>query len=383
MDMLIGIDGNEANIQNRVGVNKYAYEIIRGIYDLIYKSADPSKQLIVYVYLKSKPLADMPKETDWFKYKILNGGGKWILTKLTPHLISTRDKPDVFFFPSHYISPFLKIPVVCAIMDLGYIEFSAQFKKKDFWQLKYWSAISIKRSKYILTISNASAKDIVRLYPDSKNKVVVSHPGYDKYLTTSKISANSIAKVKQKYSIVNNYVLYIGTLKPSKNIEGLLLAFSEVKKNYKDIKLVIGGKKGWLYESIFKEVKELGLVSDVVFTDFVDERDKAALIKGSRVFVLPSFWEGFGLDVLTAYALEIPVVASNVGSLPEVVGDAGLLVNPKDTNSIAQGISKVLSMPKTDYNRLVSKEKKQLSKFSWEEASKITLETLRKAANVH
>jgi glycosyltransferase involved in cell wall biosynthesis len=365
--MVIGIDGNEANIQNRVGVNKYAFEILRGIYNLL----PEDERLIVYVYLKSNPLSDMPKETKQFRYKILNGGGKWVLTKLMPYLLTTSDKPDVFFSPSHYIPPFLTMPTVCSIMDLGYLEFSGQFKRKDFWQLKYWSAISIKRSKYILTISNASAKDIVRLYPDSKDKVVVTYPGYDKYLTTKKISAITISKIKKKYSIVNDYVLYLGTLKPSKNIEGLVIAFSKIKKNFTGLKLVIAGKKGWLYESIFKQVKKLGLDDDVIFTDFVDEQDKAPLIGGTRAFILPSFWEGFGLDVLTAFALHIPVIASDV------------LIDPKDTDSIANGIKSVLSMSKTDYNKLVLREKKQLGKFSWEEAAKLTLKTLRKASNVN
>src|SRR5258706_3092763 len=322
--MVIGIDGNEANINYRVGVNKYAYEVICGIRKLLKDNPD----LIVIVYLRDKPLADMPEANDQFKYKILNGGKVWILTKLMPHLLLTADKPDVFFTPSHYVPLLSFIPRVCSIMDLGYLEFSAQFRKYDYWQLKWWSAWSIKVSKYIITISKATADDIVRRYPASKNKVVVTHPGYDEGLTTMKITDASIAALKNRYSIVKDYVLYLGTLKPSKNIEGLIEAWGQIVNNYPDIQLVIGGKKGWLYDEIFKKVTENGLADKIIFTDFVPEEDKYVLVKGAKAFILPSFWEGFGLDILTAYALHVPVIASNVGSLPEVAGDAGMLVDP-------------------------------------------------------
>jgi glycosyltransferase involved in cell wall biosynthesis len=134
----------------------------------------------------------------------------------------------------------------------------------------------------------------------------------------------------------------MSTLKPSKNVEGLVTAWELVHRKFPHYKLVIAGKKGWLYESIFDVVKAKGLESYIVFTDFVPEDEKPYLIKGAQAFVLPSFWEGFGLDVLSAMAMGVPVVVSDRGSLPEVVGDAGLIVNPDKPESIAQGMIKVL-----------------------------------------
>ncbi|HSX49215.1 MAG TPA: glycosyltransferase family 1 protein [Candidatus Saccharimonadales bacterium] len=371
--MVIGIDGNEANIQNRVGVNKYAFEIIWGIYKLLQSEPD----LIVNVYLKDSPLPDMPEETSNFKYKILRGGKMWILTRLMPNLFLDRERPDVFFSPNHYLPLFSPMPKICAVMDLGYLESSAHFRKYDYWQLKLWTAWSIRVSKYVLTISNATKQDIVRLFPHSDSKVVVTYPGSDESLTSREVSDKSIGAVKNRYSIVSDYILYLGTLKPSKNIEGIVRAFNLL--HLKDTKLVIAGKKGWMYESVFQLVKDLGLTGKVVFTDYIEESEKAALIKGSEVFLIPSFWEGFGLDVLNSFALGVPVVASNVGSLPEVVGDGGILVDPYNEKSISDGIRKVLEMNKKDYNELVSRGKKQLNKFSWTEASEKTLETLKKA----
>jgi glycosyltransferase involved in cell wall biosynthesis len=371
--MLIGIDGNEANIKNRVGVNQYAFELLQNLWRL--QDEWKSKYNLV-VFLKEEPLSDMPEETSNFRYKIIPGEGMWILTRLTPNLIFGRNKPDIFFTPSHYVPFLAPVPKICSIMDLGYLEDSTQFTKKDFWQLKIWTAISIFVSKSIIAISQSTRDDIVRHYPSAKSKIYVTHLAYDPKKFNTLISDKVVRRIRDRYSIVTDYVLYLGTLKPSKNIEGLVEAFSLVKNQNPKIKLVIAGKKGWLYGSIFKKVEELGLDNDVIFTGFVPEEDKAGLIRGAKVFVLPSFWEGFGLDALNAMACGVPVVASNAGSLPEVVGEAGILVDPKSVESIAQGIERVLSASRLQYNSLVEKGLRQVRKFSWEKTARETLKVI-------
>lgn len=375
--MIIGIDGNEANLENKVGVNQYCFELLWALSRL---QDEWKKRHLVIVYLKNKPLKDLPKETKYFKYKVIPGGGAWIIKKLMPSLFSDRPRPDIFFSPSHYVPPFSPVPRVCSILDLGYLEFSGQFKKYDFWQLKLWSAYSLYVSKAVIAISNSTKKDIVRHYPFASKKTFVTLLACDKSKFNPSINPNDVRRVRNKYSIVNDYVLYLSTLKPSKNVEGLLEAFREVKRSFPDYKLVIAGKKGWLYASIFEKVKNLGLKDDVIFTDYVPEDEKPALIKGAKLFILPSFWEGFGLDPLNAMAAGVPVVVSNVGSLPEVVGEAGILVDPYNIDSIASGIKKVLSMPALEYNTLVERGIKQAGKFSWEKTARETLQILEKAA---
>src|SRR3989344_7043664 len=171
--MRIGIDGNEANVTTRVGVNQYAYQLLKHINFL-----DQENEYIIY--LSSLPLADMPRPSINWDYKVLPGSGKWIIKSLTPYLLSNKDKIDVFFSPSHYTPPIARIPLICSIMDIGYLENSAQFPKLIFWQLKYWSAWSIFISKSIITISKASKKDILRQYRFARNKVHVTHLAYDK-----------------------------------------------------------------------------------------------------------------------------------------------------------------------------------------------------------
>ena len=377
--MIIGIDGNEANVVGRVGVNTYAYETLTALSKLQDKS---NLKHTLIVYLKNKPLPDMPEETTNFKYVVLPGDSFWIITRMTPYLITNKDRLDVFWSPSHYSPPIGSMPRVCSIMDLGYLDNTVQFTKKVFWQLKWWTAISIYVSKAVIAISNSTSKEIVRHYPGAKGKIYVTHLAYDKSKFNQRISVNDVRRVKNRYSIVDDYVLYIGTLKPSKNIEGLIDAFCEVSKAFLNIKLVIAGKKGWMYENIFLKVKNLGLEPKIIFTDFISEDEKPPLIAGAKVLAIPSFWEGFGLDVLNAMAAGVPVVASDAGSLPEVVGDAGILVDPYKPGSIAEGLKKVLSMNNKQYNSIVKKGLLQAEKFSWEKTALKTLEILENVKNV-
>lgn len=373
--MKIGINGNEANIENRVGVNTYAYKIISELYKL--QDSNILKHEFT-IYLSQKPLPDMPRERKGWKYEIFQGATPWTIRKLMPRMIFGRDKPDVLFTPSHYAPPIAGVPQVISIMDLGYLNFSEQFEKKVFWQLKYWSAISIFVSKRVIAISQATKKDIVRHYPFASRKIKVTLLGYDQERFNSNVQKSDVRRIKDGYSIGGDYILFLSTLKPSKNLEGIVKAFSVVRRK-RDIKLVIAGKKGWMYEGIFGIVKEKGLENDIVFTDFIDEKDKKPLLQGAKVFVSPSFWEGFGLHVLEAMACGTPVIVSNRGSLPEIVGEEGVVVDPENVESIANGISKLLEMPESSYNRLVARGIKRAKTFSWQKTAKKTLEIVEKA----
>jgi glycosyltransferase involved in cell wall biosynthesis len=382
--MIIGIDGNEANVNERTGVHQYSNELLWALYNLIDKN---KRKHAVVIYLKNDPLSFLPKEKSWWKYKVIKGGGVWVITKLMPYLLIYP--PDVFFTPSHYLPPLMRMPKVCAIHDLGYIEFSGQFRKYDFWQLKYWTAISLIISNCIITFSKSNIKDIVRHYKFASKKLEVVYHGYDKKRFNTNISDSDVRRVKKKFGLTN-YLLFLSTLKPSKNIEGLLDAFKLLKtvpqsvislrgKN-RELKtdLVIAGKKGWMYDSIYKKVKELGLNKDVIFTDFVKEEDKPALMKGAMMLLSPSFWEGFGMHVVEAMACGTPSVISNVASLPEVGGKAAIYVDPYDSKSIFEGIRKVITLDKKEYNSLVRLSCEQAGKFSWEKTAKETLAILER-----
>jgi len=376
--MLVGIDGNEANVAERVGVNEYAFQILWGIYRNRGKWRQKHKFLI---YLSSPPRKEMPPSEPTFKYKVLPGGRMWILTRLMLNLFIGREKPDVFFSPNHYVPPLAPMPRVVSIMDLGYLEFTGQFKKLDYWQLRLWSAWSIYVSNYIIAISKSTKRSIVKQYNTTESKIVVTYLAVDGQVEGKMPSKQASKKIVKKYANNSEYALFLGTLKPSKNIEGILVAFSKIIPEFSAVKLLIVGKRGWMYDNIFRKVVELELGEKVVMTGFVSEKEKYALIEGARVFLLPSFWEGFGIDALNAMKIGVPVVVSDRGSLPEVVGNAGIVVDPENIDDIAAGMRKVLKAGNKDYNNMVKKGKKQAARFSWDKTALQTIKVLEKAAN--
>ena len=178
----------------------------------------------------------------------------------------------------------------------------------------------------------------------------------------------------------NDYLLYVGTLQPRKNLVRAIEAFGLLKRD-STLKFVIAGKKGWLYDEIFEKVKELNLENEVIFTGYVPDEDLPELYKNAKAFIFVSLYEGFGLPVLEAMSYGIPVLTSNTSSLPEVAGDAALLVDPENTEEIAKGMERLLTDEKLR-QQLISKGKEQIKKFSWEKAAKETLQVLEEVAGL-
>ncbi len=353
--MIIGIDANEANLTDkRVGVNQYAFELLWAINNL-----QTDHQFIIY--LKSQPQDDLPKEKDNWKYRVIPFPKLWTQTRLPFDLFFHSPRPDVFFSMTHYAPRWSPIPTVVAIMDLGFLQTPEQFTKKDFNQLKSWTEYSVRNAAKVLAISGFTKMDIIREYGINPQKIIVTHLG---------VSADM--KPTKEKSRFENYILFLGSLKPSKNIEGIVRAFAQVSGNYK---LVIAGKKAWLFEKIFSVVKESKLEDRVIFTDFVKDEERPILMSNCEVFVMPSFYEGFGIPALEAMACGAPVVVSPVASIPEVVGDAGIYVDPKNPEDIAKGIQKAIK-EKGKYRKL-GLERVKL--FSWAKCAQQTLLCLETA----
>lgn len=347
--MIIGIDANEANLTDkRVGVNQYAFELLWAINNL-----QSEHQFIIY--LKSQPQDDLPKEKNNWKYRVIPFPKLWTQTRLPFDLFFHSPRPDVFFSMTHYAPRWSPVPTVIAVMDLGFLQTPEQFTAKDFNQLKSWTKYSVKNASKILAISEYTKKDIVREYEVDPKNIVVTHLG---------INANmKPVKEKNKYG---KYILFLGSLKPSKNIEGIVRAFAQVSGNYQ---LVIAGKKAWLFEKIFSVVKELKLEDRVIFTDFVKDEERPVLMSNCEAFVMPSFYEGFGIPALEAMACGAPVVVSPVASIPEVVGDAGIYVDPKNPEDIAKGIQKAIK----EKEKYIKLGLERVKLFSWAKCAQKTL----------
>lgn len=366
--MIIAIDGNEANVKQRVGVNQFAFELLSEIYQL------RSEGINFLIFLAEPPLKDMPPETNWWKYEVFGPKVLWTWTGLVKRLFLGHPKPDVLFTPSHYGPGFSSIPFVISIMDLGFLRWPKQFTKKDYFQLKYWTKWSARRAAKIITISQFSKKDIIKTYQIKPEKVVISYPGY-KEIKNKNLKPKIL---KDKYGITKDYLLYLGTLKPSKNIKGLIKAYHILRSQYPNIQLVIAGKKGWIYKDIFALVEKLKLKDRVVFTGFVSDKEKEILLASAKAFVLPSFWEGFGIPVLEAMAVGTPVICSRVASLPEVAAKAAIYIdNPNSIDSIYQAMLKMVKLEDKERKDLIKAGLEQSSKFSWQKTANQTLEVLK------
>jgi len=381
--MLIAIDGNEANVKNRVGSNEYAFQVLKHLKKQAKseKLKDKNNNLKFKIYLKKDPLSDLPKQTNWWEYKILKPEFLWTQWRLPLELILNKERPDVFFTPGHYAPRFCSPPLVISIMDLAFLRFPQQFRKRDLYTLINWTKKSVNQANHILTISQFTKKEIIHFYQYPAEKITVTYPGAIKKLKIKneklKIVINNL---KQKYKIRGKYFLYIGTIQPRKNLIRLIEVFAKTINNVamkQFNNLVIVGKKGWLYDDIFRKVEQLGLEKRVIFTGFVAEEEKNILLKNAFALVLPSLYEGFGIPVLEAMQLGCPVIVSRTSSLPETAGEAALYIdNPQSVNSIQKTLLKMVKLDENKRKKLIDKGFKQVKKFSWQKTAEKTLKTL-------
>lgn len=366
--MKVWIDGYEANVEQRLGSSQVAFELLRH-----FEKIDRKNEYTIL--LPSPPLGDLPKGRNGWKYKILKPKRLWTQIALPLALFTARQKPDLIFSPTHYIPRFSPVKRVVTIFDLAFLHFPEMFERKDLWQLKNWTKFSAQNADHIITISNFSKQDIISQYGVNKDKITVAYPGFDGEGFRVKSLELRVKGIKRKYKIGDNYIIFIGTIQPKKNLVRLIEAFAKIEG---DLQLVIVGKTtgegrgGWKFEEILGTPKKLGVERKVKFLGFVPTEELPYLLSGSLAFVLPSLWEGFGIPVLEAMASGVPVIVSNVSSLPEVVGQAGILIDPYSVDQIEQAIRLVVSDKK-----LRQKYSKagllQAQNFSWKKMARQVL----------
>ncbi len=366
--MIIGIDGNEANQSEKVGVGYFAYNLLSALYNADLKNN-------YWIYLKSTPRADLPPTRDNWHYVVCGPKKFWTRFALPLKLYTQSIKLDLFFSPSHYTPLFCPVPKIVSIMDLGYLDSPKQFTPKDLNQLKSWTEQSLKTSKHIVTISKFCKNDLIAKYKISQSKITVVYPVLPKL-------AKSKTTILKKWKLAKKgYFLSIGTLKPSKNIPFLLKAYKDYLDNAGTIKrLVIAGKKGWLYDEIFAEVKKLDLVDRILFTGYISPDEKSQLLSNAASLIIPSLFEGFGIPAIEAMQLNCPVIASNAGSLPEIVGKQGLKIDPYNSNTLTQALE-LISLSKNQ-KKYIIRGNKQLKKFQTSLSIKQLLLAFAKANSV-
>jgi glycosyltransferase involved in cell wall biosynthesis len=265
-------------------------------------------------------------------------------------------------------------PFVVTVHDLSFLFFPHSFRSLRRSYLRVFARMSVRQARRVIAVSESTKNDLVKIYGISPAKIDVIHNGVD--ASFQPLPADQVASFRQQKRLPDRFMLFVGTLEPRKNIVRLIEAYAKLPMERPPL-LLVGGK-GWFYDEIFAQVEALGLTGDVRFVGFVPAEELPLWYNAAALFVYPSIYEGFGLPPLEAMACGTAVITSTASSLPEVVGQAGQLVDPTDTDALASAMAHVLD------NGDVQQEMEaaglvQAAGFSWESAARGTVDSYRRA----
>lgn len=377
--MIIGVDGNEANVEKKVGVSVYTLKLL----NYFSKKANADNQFIIY--LKNPPRSDLPKENNYFRYQVIKGNFFWSQFFL-PLNLYLKKKINLFFSPAHYAPRFSPVPTVVTIHDLSFFYYPQEFLKKDFYQLKNWTRYSVEKANKVIAVSKTTKKDLIKFYHLPEEKIEVIYNGYEKEpkipaCKTGRQSSNLKTKIKN-FKMNKPYILFVGTIQPRKNILTLIKAFSLLLNEKPQFSLILAGKKGWLYQKMFAEIENnyslLIKNQKIVFLDYVDDQFLTFLYQNAFAFVLPSFYEGFGIPLLEAMSFNCPVISSFSSSLPEIGADACLYFDPHSPFDLKEKMLELVNNPELK-KELIKKGKERIKFFSWEKCGQETLQLLTRS----
>jgi glycosyltransferase involved in cell wall biosynthesis len=292
----------------------------------------------------------------------------WTHLRLSTEMILHR--PNLLFVPAHVLPIVHPRCSVATVHDLGYLYFPEAHPPRQRWYLDRSTRWHARVAAQLLADSEATRRDLIERYHADPDRITVAYPGLDPAVKRVD-NSGEIARVKAKYRIDGDYLLYLGTIQPRKNLQRLIAAFLQLPTSH--LQLLAAGKRGWYADTLLKQASDR-----VKFIGYVDAADKNALLSGATAFVFPSLYEGFGFPVLEAMACGVPVLCSNTSSLPEVAGEAAVLVNPVDTDDIARGLREVTR--NEDLRRaLIEREYQQAQKFTWQACADVALSVFEKA----
>ncbi len=358
--MRIGFDAT-AIPDKKAGAGYYIYNLIKNLYKV-------DKKNRYFIFVKENQKEDFIK-TDVHNFKIIPLKILNVTERLKhehfviPNLIK-RLEIDIYHSP-HYTRPlFCPARSVVSFHDMSFFLLPELHLKKKSLFFKKMIRISSKKSDRIIAVSESTKNDIIRMLkiPDEKIKVIYSGVS-ENFIPIEKMRAKKF--IRSFFNIKNRYILFVGRLEPRKNVPVLIRAYDKVKKNLNfPLKLVIVGNEGWKFKKIYETVRNLNLEKDVIFTGYIKEKYLPYFYSASEMFVYPSLYEGFGHPPLEAMACGCPVISSNVSSIPEIVGDAGILIKPEDEYQIATAILNLFK-DKSLKKELSEKAIKRAKKFDW------------------
>ena len=381
--LTIAIDATSLTIQPS-GIGLYVYNLIHTLYAL--QNSENFQMRIVYQprlknWLTGRLIATNLINLDTQVYTLpVPVTISHILSKFPNPIISYYENylgfPDIIHGTDHVVYPCAKSLKVMTIHDLTYIKYPNFVN----WIVKsYTDRIRqcLKWTDLIITVSESSKKDIIKYFQVKPEKIYVT-PLASRY-NPDYLSAENILNIEKQveHDFSQPYLLFVSTIEPRKNINAVILAFNFLKTKYKiEHQLVLIGKKGWKYEPIFMAIENSHWKNQIHHFDYLSDELVALFYSRADVFVYPSHYEGFGLPILEAMMLGTPVVTSNTSSIPEVTGDAAILIDPNDPIQLAEAILKVISDSRLRQD-LIDKGKARAKLFSWERTAKETLKAYR------
>ncbi len=298
--------------------------------------------------------------------------GVWLAHALGISLDRALPGVDVFHATEHLLPPLRHAKTVLTLHDLIFQLFPEYHLPLNHWFLRNAMPYFLRRADAIIAVSECTKQDAMRFYNVPPEKITVIYEGVNPALRPV-VDPDRVAEARARYARNQPFLFFVSTIEPRKNIPALVDALRVLRGRGFPQRLLIAGRKGWLYQGVFEHVRQTGMESEVDFLDYVPDADLPALFAACDAFVFPSLYEGFGLTPLEAMACGAPVVCSNTSSLPEVVGDAALCVNPREVGEIAAAVERVVC------DRSLREEQrergfKRAAKFSWERAARETLQ---------
>ncbi|MEA2006840.1 MAG: glycosyltransferase family 1 protein [Patescibacteria group bacterium] len=350
--MRIGIDVRCLMEGTRTGVEEYTIGVLKKLFE-----TDKDNEYILFLNSFKKIEGDLSWLEKYPNVETKNYGFPNKLFNLLvwffgwPKIDMLLGGVDVFFAPNIlFISVSKKCRFVLTVHDLSFERFGHFFStKRKLWHFILNPRSLCERADKILAVSKSTKNDLVSVYGIKKEKIDVVHPIHNiEQFQNGSLNGQSIFSLVKRYGLPEDFILFLGTIEPRKNISSLIKAFERLKEvcsEAKNVKLVIAGSLGWSYEEIIQAAKDNSFKDEVLFTGFVDDKDKPHLYKLARFLIYPSFFEGFGFPPVEAMASGIPVITSNCSSMPEVAGEGAILVDPYRPHEMMLAMKELLEDP--------------------------------------
>ena len=365
MSLRIAIDASRTTIGRPTGTEHYARRLIQSLIEANRTLDSPHR---LTLYFRDLPQASLFPNDAHTLQVVIRWRRAWTHLRFAAELWRTR--PDVTFVPAHTLPFVFPGNALVTVHDLGYRHFPEAHPALQRFYLDLTTRFSQSRATLVLADSQATADDLANIYGTPADRIRVLYPGVDpEPLTTDPARVDT---VRDKYKLPGRYFLFIGTLQPRKNIERMAKAFAlwRGESGDNETALVLAGGKGWLYDE-----RWMRGVDNVRLTGYIDEADKGPLLAGALALVFPSLYEGFGFPVIEAMICGAPVIASNTSSLPELVGDAGILVDPLSVEQIADSMRRY-SDDASLRAQMIERGKRRSIAFTWNASARQLLRVL-------